>query len=149
MKDQMTTCRNCGSKYCYEQIEEGVIATWACLLCGFNTSSKLLVNTTEANAILSALPKLYQQLAQEDSEGFIWVPQYKNVEGVGEVYANTVDAGEDWFWTATKHIPISEKEREKFKNPDGSYRQYKADAANAKHFHKDAFPGALHYLGII
>jgi hypothetical protein len=109
----------------------------------------MMKNTAELDAILKSLPKLYQQLAKEDEDGMIWVPQYRRVDGKGEIYANTVDQGEDWFWTAALHIPMPETEKEVYKNPDGTYRLYKADAANAKHFHKEAFAGALHYIGLI
>lgn len=148
-KEQMTTCRKCGSEHCYETITDGKGASWSCLLCGFTTSTSLLENTIEADTYLKQLPLLYQQLSHVDSDGMIWVPQYRKVESVGEVYANTVDTGVNWFWTAAKHVLVLPEEKELYRNIDGSYRTYKADAANAKHFHKEAFFGAIHYLGII
>ena len=149
MSEQIVECRKCGKPYCYESVQEGVSATWACLSCGFTTSTSMLDNTMELRAVLQGLPKLYQQLKYKDAEGFVWVPQYRKVEGLGEVYANTVDKGVNWFWTAAKHIPMPEEEKLVNVNMDGSQRQFKADAANAVNFHQDAFFGALKYLGIV
>lgn len=147
--DRMVVCRKCGSEHCYEKMVDGVYLEWDCLLCGFTANTHLLANTLETANFLKGLPLLYQQLAYIDSEGFTWVPQYKRVNGVGEVYANTINKGESWFWTASKHVPVLPSEKEMYKNPDGTYREYKADAANAKHFHNEAFAGALIYLGIL
>lgn len=145
----MVTCRHCGSAYCYQTSVENKYIQWDCLLCGHTTSTGMMQNTAELDAILKGLPILYQQLAEADEDGLVWVPQYRKIEGKGEVYANTTNKGEDWFWTAALHILIPDNEKEVFKNPDGSYRTYKADAANAKHFHKEAFAGALHFIGLI
>ena len=149
LSDGMTTCRHCGSEYCYQTTVEGKSVNWACLLCGYTTSTGMLENTSELHALLAGLPKLYQELADKDEDGFVWVPQYKKVDGKGEVYANILGQGPEWCWTAALHIPMPESEKEMYKNPDGTYRVYKADAANAKNFHKDAFAGALHYIGLI
>lgn len=109
----------------------------------------MLDKTVELEAYLKGLPKLYQDLKHVDSDGFVWVPLYIKVEGRGEIYANKNPNQDYWFWTACKHIPIPEHEKEIYKNPDGSYRTYKADAANAEFFHNMKFAEALHYLGML
>lgn len=149
MKDNLVTCRKCGSNYCYEAMEEGKYVSWICMLCGFQSNTGMMANTAELDAVMSGLPRLYQDLLFIDEDGFGWVPMYKRVEGVGEVFATPGNTLENWHWTAAKHVLIPESEREMYKNIDGSYRKYKADISNALHFRQDAFPGALHYLGIL
>lgn len=149
INERVVPCRKCGSNYCYETIVEGSFVSWSCLLCGYATNTRMLNNTVELEAYLTTLPRLYQDLTVLDEDGFVWVPRYINVPGVGEIYANVSPQQDGWFWTAAKHIPMPENEKELYKNPDGSYREYKADSMNAKHFHNEAFAGALHYLGLI
>jgi hypothetical protein len=149
VSDQLTECRHCGKPYCYESSVEGKSIMWQCMFCGFTTHTGMLTNTAELKATMEGLPILYRQLATPDEDGFVWIPQYRRIDGVGEIYANTVDQGVNWFWTAAPHIPMPDSEKEVYKNQDGSYRLYKADAANSKHFHNEAFVGALHFLGII
>lgn len=149
LTDSLVECRHCGKPYCYESRLEGRSILWKCLFCGWQTSTGMLENTAEFKAVLASLPKLYQQLASLDSDGFVWIPQYKKVDGKGEIYADTIDQGVNWFWTAAPHIPMPESEREVYKNADGSYRAYKADAENSKNFHNEAFVGALHFLELL
>jgi hypothetical protein len=104
----------------------------------------MLNNTAELIQHLSTLPKLYQELKYVDSDGFVWVPEYRRVDGVGEIYASLLPNG-DWCWT----VAILDGEEELFRNPDGTYREYKADQSQSKNFHKEAFAGALHSLGLI
>ena len=81
--------------------------------------------------------------------GFIWVPLYRKVEGVGEVYAYTEDKGVNWCWVAVKHVLWTEEDKEERRTIDGDFGLYKADVENSVKFHKDAFAGALHFLGLL
>jgi hypothetical protein len=147
--DNMVDCRLCGSKYCYELLEEGSFMSWNCLFCGFYTNTRMLKNTIELESLLESIPALYRDLKKEDTEGFVWLPAYRNVEGKGEVYADSDGPDSSWYWTAVKHIPIPEEEVGVLKHTDGTPRKYKTDTSTALKFTPYAFFAALKYVGII
>ena len=112
MSDQIVKCRKCGSDFCYENTIENKLVSWLCMLCGFQSHTGMMANTEELDAILSSLPRIYQDLLFIDEDGFGWIPTYKRVEGVGEVFATPGAKLEDWHWTAAKHVIIPESEKD-------------------------------------
>ena len=60
MKDNLVTCKRCGSDACYEQHLEGEITTWLCMGCGFTTSTEMKENTPVTINTLETSPELYK-----------------------------------------------------------------------------------------
>lgn len=149
MQDSIVKCRRCQTDFCYEVTNPGVSVSWSCMMCGFTTSTYMMENTAELKAYLKAIPPFYQSLQFKDSEGFIWIPPYRTVEGVGEIFAEPLADG-DWCWSFVPYVPLSAKDnKELYRNRDGSYRDYKADMSQIKRYHKDAFSSALAGAGLL
>jgi hypothetical protein len=147
MNDSIIICPKCGGNACYEQVINENITNYFCIGCGFITNSLLKYGTEFYNEQWEILPELYKDISYEDVDGRIWIPNTINIENKGMIFAN--GDSYDWKWAVTKSIPIPENEKEKFKNSDGTYNQYKMDVGNIKYFESHEYIEALDYLDLL
>jgi hypothetical protein len=147
MKDQVTSCRKCGSPLCYERHYEGIIS-WDCLQCGYTTNTLLLQNTEAILSYEQMLPRLFVDIKFLDKDGFVWYPTTITKDGIGIIFPDGTSKT-DWKWAVARHVPVEPEEKERFKKKDGTYHQYKTDMKNVLHFDQQYFSQALEALGFI
>ena len=94
MKEQLTTCRKCGSPLCYERHNDTLIS-WDCLQCGFTTNTLFIDNTEAVLSYESMLPSLFRDIKFIDSDSFVWYPSTVTKEGVGIIFPDG-SSKEDW-----------------------------------------------------
>jgi hypothetical protein len=141
--DNLQECSRCGSDACYIQEVTKDITIELCYGCGFQSNSVMKVGSEFLNEQMETLPDLYKALIDEEESGKVWMPSFHNVEGKGMVFADGTSR-EKWAWGATKHVEVSEEEKEKYKGA-----KYRADMGTLKHFPERDFIGALTYIGVL
>jgi hypothetical protein len=93
---------------------------------------------------LALLPDLYKSLLEEEEEtGKVWMPSFINVAEKGMVFADGTGR-DNWRWAGVKSVPVSKKEKTKYKNV-----KYRADMTTIKHFEERDFMEALSYIGVL
>ena len=122
---------------------------YRCLISGFFSSDLMMKDDFDFEKFEETLPELYKVVKQIDDEGRVWYPQSINIPGKGIAFILGTNS-EDWEWTGIKSVPVSEEEKEKFKNPKtGEYFEYKDDPTTLKRFGKVGFIDTLDYLEIL
>jgi hypothetical protein len=94
-----------------------------------------------------ALPELYKDLKNTDSEKRVWYPITINIQDKGTVFANGKTKG-NWTWAGVKAVEVSAEEKGKFKIPGTEdYYTHKTDIKSLKNHPQDDFIEALDYIG--
>lgn len=148
MQEAIVQCNHCGSNTAYQLMKDNGQMSWSCINCGFTTNTNMLEGTESLAAAVETIPLIYKELAKTDEDGFVWIPVYKYVAGVGSVYAEGTDK-DNWWWSAAPHVPLTEKEKRLFKDANGSQLHYREDFKNSKKFYKDDFILALQHLNLV
>lgn len=114
------------------------------LTVGFESSDFLKVEEGfDFEEYESTLPELYKDIKQLDDEGRVWYPQVVNIESKGIVFVLGTSKDE-WQWASLLSVPVSEEEKERFKNPKtGEYIKFKNDQSTLQTFNQDGFIDAL------
>jgi hypothetical protein len=149
MADNLTTCPRCGSNACYVQEVNNEIKNYACYGCGFQTNSKMKQGELFYEEQMEILPNLYKELAGEDEEGLIWIPQTVNIPTKGMVFANGSNY-ESFKWAGVLAVPVKEEEKEKYPIPHkpGEFYEWRMDMETIKEFEENDFIEALDYIGV-
>lgn len=147
--DNLTICPRCGSDACYVDEVNQDIKTHFCYGCGFQTNSLMKEGETFYENQVLVLPELYKDLMFKDGEK-VWMPSMINVPAKGMIFANG-SSKNDWNWSATKAVPVSEEEKEKYPIPGkkGQYYEWRMDMTTLKNFPERDFMDALSYIGVI
>jgi len=148
MNDSIVDCKKCGGDLCYKQEVTEDLSIYHCMGCGFITNTIFKKDNEFFKEQWEVLPELYKDLAFEDSEGLIWIPNTINIPNQCIIFVEGKDISE-WGWCAVKMIPVLEEEKEKFKQPDGSYATHKSDISNMKMFNRTDYMEALDYLSLL
>lgn len=99
--DNLVKCNRCESNACYEVQVSSEIKSWSCLGCGYWSNSLMKEDNEFWKEQLEILPNLYKELAVEDENGHIWVPNYTVEKGKGVVFMNGTKA-DNAKWAAVK-----------------------------------------------
>ena len=147
--DNLTICPRCGSDACYVDEVNQDIKTHFCYGCGFQTNSLMKEGETFYENQVLVLPELYKDLMFKDGEK-VWFPSMINVPAKGMVFANG-PTHDNWYWSATKAVPVNDDEKEKYPIPGkkGQYYEWKMDMSTIKHFPERDFMEALSYIGVL
>ena len=148
-QDNLTTCpcdRKSDACYVYEQGPEMKIKQ--CYGCGFTTNSLMKADEDFFEEQLEALPELYKDLIQTDTEGQKWIPSTINVPEVGMVFVNGSNP-QNWGWAAVKAVEVTEEEKHKFPIPGkkGQFYKHRMDMTTMKMFNQYDFIEAMDYAG--
>lgn len=124
MTDSVCTCRKCKSNLCYQIFSEDLVS-FKCLVCGFESNSKMMKNTEYTKAYEEILPQLYKEIKYIDEDGYVWYPQFVIKEGVGTIFVDGTDKN-NWDWAFSKHVLIEPHELARFQkltgDPDIKYK---------------------------
>ena len=98
---------------------------------------------------MEILPNLYKELAGEDEEGLVWIPQTVNIPTKGMVFANGNNY-ESFKWAGVLAVPVKEEEKEKYPIPHkpGQFYEWRMDMETIKEFEENDFIEALDYIGV-
>lgn len=141
--DTLTECSRCGSDACYIQEITQEIKLEFCYGCGFQSHSLMKNGSEFFIEQLSLLPDLYKSLVEEEDNGKVWMPSFINVEDKGMVFADGTGR-DNWRWAGVKSIPVSKKEKEKYKGA-----KHRADMTTLKHFEERDYMEALSYIQVL
>lgn len=142
--DELKECSRCGSDACYSQEVTKEIKIELCYGCGFQSNSLMKKGSEFFNEQWELLPELYKVLMDEEEEtGKIWMPTTINIKDKGMVFADGKSRS-NWKWAGVKAVPISEDEKDKFKN-----EKFRTDMTTLKHFEERDFMDALSYIEVI
>ena len=149
MADNLTTCPRCGSNACYVQEVNSEIKNYQCYGCGFQTNSKMKKGEIFFDEQMEILPNLYKELAGEDEEGLVWIPQTVNIPTIGMVFANGSNY-ETYKWAGVLAVPVKEEEKEKYPIPHkpGKFYEWRMDMETIKEFEENDLIEALDYIGV-
>jgi hypothetical protein len=148
--DNLVICDICGSDACYTYEVNENIRAWTCLGCGFQTNSLMKEGEEFLEENLKTLPELHKDLAEEDKEGKVWIPQTINIPDKGMIFAEGKSI-KDWKWSAVKVKKFSMENKEEFKviGQEDKYHPYKTDMSTKIEFEPGDFIGALLDIGIL
>ena len=144
MTDKLIDCPKCKERAaCYQTPINEFYSAYACFGCGYTTND-LMKEDTDFNfeEFESALPELYKDLKDTDSEKRVWYPQALNIPGKGTVFANGKNK-ESWQWSSIKSIQLTEEDK---KNPKFKGQTHKSDSQSLQDFGND-FIEACDYIG--
>ena len=144
--DNLITCTRCGSDACYMQEVNNEIKLYHCYGCGFQANTAMKHDSEFFNQQMEVLPELYKELMGEDENGTIWMPSVVNIPNKGMVFADGTRAF-NWQWAAMKAVPMTKKEKAKFKEKGKDY-DFKMDKDTMKHFDERDYMEALDYIGV-
>lgn len=148
MNDGLIICKHCGGDCCYAVENSPTIKTYSCFSCGFTTNSLMKDGEEFYNQQLEVLPELYKDVIFTDENELKWMPTTINLPQQGMVFIHGTNK-ENWEWVSVLSIPILDEEKEKYKNKNGSYNDFRMDMTTMKHFGKNGFMDALEYIGIL
>lgn len=141
--DTLTECSRCGSDACYIQEITQEVKLEFCYGCGFQSHSLMKNGSEFFIEQLALLPDLYKSLVEEEDAGKVWMPSFINVEDKGMVFADGTGR-DNWRWAGVKSIPVSKKEKEKYKGA-----KHRADMTTLKHFEERDYMEALSYIQVL
>ena len=139
--DQLTMCPRCNCDGCYVTPINETKNNYFCWGCGFQTNDLMKEGEFDFEAFEEALPELYKDLKNADSEGRIWYPISINIPNKGTVFISGPDTLTA-VWSAIKVIPLTEEEKQE---PKYRGMTHKSDAKSLKHFGYD-FIEACDYI---
>lgn len=150
MKDKLITSPLTGTEdSCYVLPLNEKYNAYKCLITGFETNDFMVENEFDFNKLEESLPELYKDIKIVDLQKRVWYPQTVNVLDKGIAFILGTNK-EDWSWAAIKSIPVSEEEKEKFKDPKtGEYIKFKNDPKTLKRFQRNEFIEALDHIGLL
>lgn len=144
MEDGFVTCPHCGSQLCYAQnVDEQ--ETWACMSCGFTSTTLMKEGSETEKAVSARHPNLYKDLKFVDKDGYVWYPSVVTVPGKGMIYVDGSNS-EDWQWAVTPMRSLTKKEK-RMKAYAG--KEYLTDIKGTKHFGKEGYVEAMAFLGLL
>jgi hypothetical protein len=136
--DSLNECSRCGSDACYIQEVNSEIKLEFCYGCGFQSNSLMKLNSELFDEQILTLPDLYKSLIEEEEDtGKIWIPTFINIEDKGMIFSDGTGR-DNWRWAGVKAIPVSKKEKKKYKDA-----KYRTDMTTIKHFEERDFIEAL------
>ena len=163
--DKLVTCKCCGSNACYESeftTQEGPIATWLCMTCGFTTNTTMTEDSETLLKTLELTADLIKDLKQIH-DGLYWFPTVIQMPSKGMIFPDPIKGSSqldfnyekneskmDWQWTVVKAIEIPKEEQEKYPDPtnSGSFYTKRMDMKNLKRYGKLEFMDAAEDLGM-
>lgn len=143
MTHQLTTCKKCESRLCYEQVIDESTTTWMCFNCGFTTNTALTKGSEALEHIKETAPELYKQLLWEDDEGRVWMPATISHPEKGIVYVDGTSI-EDWRWVAAPAVLLTEEDRKLKNYPEGV--THRVDMKAGKSFDRLEFGQAMMHI---
>ena len=146
MKDKLSICPRCGSDACYTTSLNETKSNYFCFGCGFQTNDLMKEGEFDFETYEEALPELYKDLKNTDSEKRVWYPITINIQDKGTVFANG-KTKDNWTWAGVKAVEVSAEEKGKFKIPGTEdYYTHKTDIKSLKNHSQDDFIEALDYV---
>jgi len=120
------------------------------LITGFETTDLLKESEGfDIEKYEETLPELYRDIKIVDEEGRNWYPQVVSKDGKGIVFILGTSK-DDWEWASMQSIPVSEEEKERFKNiKTGEYIKFKNDQTTLQKFNQNGFIEALDSVGLL
>ncbi len=118
------------------------------LILGFSTNDYMVEGEFDFEAYEEALPELYKSIKKVDDQKRVWYPKtVVKDEGVVFVVGTNKD---DWQWASIKNTPVSDDEKERFKNPQtGEYLKFKSDPKSLTQHGQNGFIEALDSLDLL
>jgi hypothetical protein len=109
------------------------------LIDGSNFEKENYEHTAE---LIKDLKQVHDNLA--------WYPKVINLQENGMVFPEWNKRVKDWYWAAVKAIPVTEKEKEKYPDPNnpGEFYKFKTDIKNIKRYDKLCFMDAAEEIGM-
>jgi hypothetical protein len=143
MTDQMITCPRCGCDGCYKTPINETKHNYFCWGCGFQTNDLMKEGEFDFEQYEEAMPELYKDLKNTDSEGRVWYPITINLENKGTVFVNG-KSRQEAQWCGIKVVELTEEEK---KQPKYKDKTHKSDPKSLKYFGSD-FIEACDYVGM-
>lgn len=142
MTDRLTTCKHCGSHFCYEIYHESIIS-WKCFNCGFESNSNFINNTEVVNIFEDKLPSLYKDIKYLDDDGFVWYPMIINNPYKGIIFPDGTSKDKwEWCYAPAVEIPLNDRNVPDPNKP-GEFMTHKIDMKSSKRYKPNEFFLAL------
>ena len=138
IETNIVACFCCLEGACIETKTE-YVTLWSCQTCGYQTNSRMKINTDNVLKHHSTLPNLMHDLKKEAND-LVWYPSVVNMEKKGMVFPDGKNI-EEWKWTAVLAEKVPEEEKNNFKGAE-----YRMNMTTAKQFEPLCFMDALEYI---
>ena len=148
MTTELIKCPCCNSDACSVTTNNDV-KIYLCWTCGMTTTSELIDGSNFEKENYEHTAELIKDLKQVH-DNLAWYPKVINLQENGMVFPEWNKRVKDWYWAAVKAIPVTEKEKEKYPDPNnpGEFYKFKTDIKNIKRDDKLCFMDAAEEIGM-